>query len=425
MWGRHGGGCHHSTTGLGTDHVMMGTIISGQQQHSPQTIMLQHTFVCATCKCRLESGQHVNMISPHNMKAKITANDGANFATPDAMSVICPNCAVINVQCCHCPFTTSKDNNSTKPHQRAHLHSKKYTRHFNRCHLAQMTSASTALTPNDGDSVVIHPPNNGLLGDSGCGHDNIDTNMDVSFEQHQENGEDGGIEIGAVEITESDYYPPDGTEYNNAVVLLPGGEELAYADFVNQCIIDDIESLASNLNNCPTRHVESIAMTELKRHIETAFKNNEVSRRYFLLELQRWGCSGIQGIVGRAVRGAVPGDILADENETSALLLLTKIMIRLTNDDRRALLKYNKYLMTMLDPYFVPGTRLPAVPTSMPLLRAMVMGSDTALYDQIPRELVYGGDLEGVDDKHASISINELIDHEMASGKDYTWLVGE
>jgi hypothetical protein len=364
------------------------------------------------------------------MKAKIIANDGANFATPDAMSVICPNCAVINVQCCHCSFTASKDNNSTKPHQITHLHLKKYTRHFNRCHLAQMTSASTALVPNtnnDGDSVVIHPPPNNDLGDSaGCDDFNIDTNMDVSFEQHQENGEDGGIESGAVKITESDYYPPDGTEYNNAVVFLPDGEELAYADFVNQCIIDD--SLASNVNNCPTRHyVDSIAMTELKRHIETAFKNNEVSRRYFLLELQRWGCSGIQGIVGRAVRGAAPGnvDVLADENETSALLLLTKIMTRLTTDDRRALLTYNKYLMTMLDPYFVPGTRLPAVPTSDAQLRAMVMGSDTALYDQIPRELVYGGDLEGVDDKHASISINELIDHEMASGKDYTWLVGE
>lgn len=408
---------------MNIDHVMMGTIISGHQQHPQQTIMLQHTFVCATCKYRLESGQHVNLISPHNMKAKITANDGANFATPDAMSVICPNCAVINVQCCHCSFTTSKDNNSTKPHQRAHLHSKKYTRHFNNCHLAQMTSASTAsLTPNDGDSFFIHPPSNDI-GDSGCDDDNIDTNMDVSFdfEQHQENGEDGGIEFGAVEITESDYYPPDGgTEYNK-VVLLPDGEELLYADFVNQCVID--ESLA--ISNFPHHHVESIAMTELKRHIESAFKNNEVSRRYFLLELERWGCSGIQGIVGRAVRGAVPGDILADENETSALLLLTRIMIRLTSDDRRALLKYNKYLMTMLEPYFVPGTRLPAVPTSEALLRAMVMGSDTALYDQIPRELVHGGDLEGVDDKHASISINEVIDHEMAMGKDYTWLVGE
>ena len=427
MWGRSGGGSHHST-GLGTmniDHAVMGTI-SGQQQHSLQTIMLQHAFACATCRYSLASGQHVHMISPHQMKATFAANDGALFATPDAMSVLCPKCNMINVQCCHCSFTTNKDKNGKKLHQRAYLYSKKYCRHFNRYHLAQLTSTSTALTPNsDGDSVVIHPPNTDLcdgLGDGGCDDDNIDTNMDVSFEQHQENDTDGGIEIGAIEITESDYYAADGTEYNDAV-LLSSGEELGYEDFVNQCIID--ESSASNMNNCLPRHVESIAMTELKRHIETAFKNNEVSRRYFLLELQRWGHSGIQGIVGRSVRGAVRGDELADENETSALLLLTKIMLRLTNDDRKALLKYNKYLMTMLDPYFVPDTRLPAVPTSEALLRGMVMGSDSALFDQLPRELVYGGDLDGVDDKHASISINELINHEMAIGKDYTWLIGE
>ena len=379
--------------------------------------MLQHSFSCAACTCRLASGQHITMVSTHQMRALIAANDGANVATPDAMSVICPRCTVINIQCCHCSFTTSKDNR-TKPHQYAYLHSKKYTRHFNKCHLAQMTSTSTAVTPNSGcDCVGVHPPNNDL-GDSGCDDDNIDTNMDVSFEHHQENGIDVGIEmIGAIEITESDYYPADGTECDNAI-LLSSGEELGYEDFVNQCIID--ESLASNI---PTHHVDSIAMTELKRHIETAFKNNEVSRRYFLLELQRWGRSGIQGIVGRAIKKGA-GE-LADENETSALLLLTKIMVRLSNDERRDLLKYNKHLMTMLSPCFVPDILLPAVPTSEVSLRDMVIGSDTALYDQLPRELIYGGDLEGVDDKHASISINELINHEMASGKEYTWLVGE
>eukprot|EP00986_Skeletonema_menzelii_P007393 scaffold2898_cov148-Skeletonema_menzelii.AAC.1 len=159
MWWRSGGGSHHST-GLGTmniDHAVMGTI-SGQQQqqHSLQTVMLQHAFVCATCRCSLEGGQHVHMISPHQMKATIAANDGALFATPDAMSVLCPQCNMINVQCCHCSFTTNKDMNGKKLHQRAHLYSKKYRRHFNRCHLAQLTSTSTALTPNsDGDSVVI------------------------------------------------------------------------------------------------------------------------------------------------------------------------------------------------------------------------------------------------------------------------------
>ncbi len=375
---------------------------AGGGHHSQQRMLkLEHIFVCYKCGFYLPKGDNINMISSHQMRAD---DDGSNFcATPDAASVVCPrlHCGAINIQCCHCSFTTSKDN-MKKGRQALNLKflgSKKYTRHYKSYH---------ALPPNQNNS-------DGTTS-GGDDNDNSIDSMDVSFEQVQ-----GGFEIlsGSVEINsvlDHDATGDDGT-YDNNAILLPSGEEVVFEDFINQCIIDE------SLNNYITHlvnNIDSTAMTELKRHIETVFKNNDVSRRYFQLDLESWGRSGLQGIVGRAV-----GDNLAGETETSALLLLTKIMSKLAKDDRSALLKYNKHLVEMFAPYFVPNTRLPAVPTSEALFQKMVMGSDTALLDQLPKEIVYGGDVEGVDDKHASISINELINHEMATGKNYTWLVGE
>lgn len=365
----------------------------------------------------------MNMLYPHQMKARVAASNGANFDTPDAISVICPRCLVINVQCCHCSFTTSKDKmskNTTVTTDRVRffpLNSLNYTRHYKKCH--QHTS--------DGDSSdVVHPPgsNTSELGGSiGDGDDGIGTNTmdDVWFDQHQDNydedsiGDGLEIEIGAVEITDKDYYAELGNE--NSYLLYPSGVEMGYDDFVDQCNHDHIAS--SDMDHFVARRVESIIMTEMKRHIETVFKDNEVSRRYFLDDLQNWGRSGIQGIVRRSA--AMTGNELADDTETSALLMLTKVMVLLPQDDRKVLLEYNKHLLKMLGPYFIQDTRLPSVATSETMLRKMVIGSETALFDQIPREVVHGGDVVGIDDNHASISINELINHEMAMGENYTW----
>ena len=362
----------------------------------------------------------MNMIYPHRMKAKVAAriSDGDgwnNFDTPDAISVICPNCLVINVQCCHCPFTTSKDKSSQL---RECLNSRNYTKHYKNYH---------QHTRSDGDSsgVELHPPgtNTSELGGSIGGDDGIDTNntMDVSFEQHQDQYDEdssGGleIEIGAVEITDKDYYAE--LDNVNSYLFYPSGEEVGYDDFVNQ-IDEHILASSDDLDHFFAHSIGSIVMTEMKRHIETAFKDNEVSRTFFLDELQSWGRSGIQGIVRRSV--AMTGNELADETEISALLMLTKVMVLLPEGDRKVLLEYNKYLLKMLGPYFIQGTPLPSVATSETMLRKMVIGSETGLFDQIPREVVHGGDVDGIDDNHASISINELINHQMAMGRNYTW----
>ena len=239
---------------------------AGDGHHSQQRMLkLEHIFVCYKCGFYLPKGENINMISSHQMRAD---NDGSNFcATLDAASVVCPrlNCGAINIQCCHCSSTTSKDN-MKKGRQALNLKflgSKKYT-HYQSYH---------ALPPNQNNG-------DGTTSGSDDNNNSIDS-MDVSFEQVQ-----GGFEIlsGSVEINsvlDHDATGDDGT-YDNNAILLPSGEEVVFEDFINQCIIDE------SLNNYITHLVNTIdstAMTELKRHIETVFKNNEVSRRYFQLVL--------------------------------------------------------------------------------------------------------------------------------------------
>ena len=182
---------------------------AGRQQHNAQhgrmdQHMLEHTFMCATCKLRLERGEQVSMISPHHVRMGSAAiNDGdTTSVTPDAVSVICPQCYAINVQCCQCSFTTSKDADAKNPRC---LNSKKYQRHYSKCP-ARMHHGS-------GVDNNVHPNAEDLGGSA-----DIDSTMDVSFEHHQDNDEeDDDIEVGGVEITEQDYVVA--TEYNDAVIL--------------------------------------------------------------------------------------------------------------------------------------------------------------------------------------------------------------
>ena len=100
------------------------------------------------------------------------------------------------------------------------------------------------------------------------------------------------------------------------------------------------------------------AVLELKRHIKATFHDNEVSQRYFLQDLRLWGRSGVQCIVERALKGCLLLDDLANEKETTSLLLLTEIMTSLTEKKREALVRYLAGLVEMLSPFFFSRTEI-------------------------------------------------------------------
>lgn len=179
--------------------------------------------------------------------------------------------------------------------------------------------------------------------------------VEGSFQQqNDEIMSDVDVRTGAADI--NDYnYDDNGLENNDNY-----GKEYRFEDYVNQRLAEDNNAMLQQQGEA----YDENAVLELKRRIKAAFHDNEVSQRYFLQDLRLWGRSGVQCIVGRALKGCLLLDDLANEKETTSLLLLTEIMTSLTEKKREALVRYLAGLVEMLSPFFIQGQKLPTIPTS-------------------------------------------------------------
>ena len=323
-------------------------------------------------------------------------SNGSLQNSPDAVTIRCPSCDTLSIQCCHCAETYKvnqsnyKGTNGTQSIRTKTIraHYKKYHAHSSRMDDSSHQVLSSSIV-DDGFET--------------CDGIEVEINSGTTAAENKKDEED---------------------EEDRQFLWLPSGEEVAVSDFLGEevGVFDFInQSLSGELADNIMR--DANIRLELQYHIRNVFRDNEISKRYFLQDLEFFGRSGIRSIVKRAIKTNknMPDGILADEKLTSSILLLMKIMLSLTVKDRISLTRYLAGLMDTIRPIIRVDCALPIIPSSPTDVWQMLIGSpSTAVYQQIPCE-----NIQPIGNHHVHMKLDELIDTEMAFGTPFGLIRGD
>lgn len=307
----------------------------------------------------------------------------------DAMTVICPSCSNFSVQCCHCPKTCTK--NSWGKQKDSCLLSRMYKSHYEKMHSSSHRTAPSNAVDDNNDDILMDTFDDDEVEFPFCPDDQNDG-------QHDE----------VVGTVEGLWLPLSDTS--------AFGQEVTYEDFVNDTSSGSYHSSQSSEQT----YLEWNTILPFVRHLRYVFRHNPVACRYFLQEIRCCGRAGIQSVVHRATEGDLYLSDLAGTEDTTSLLLLTKIMTSLSVQDRAHLMKYLEGVVNAIIPVIIPGAKMPSIPNGPKDSWKVVIGSNTSVYGQIPHEAV-----KEVDRNHVSLSVNDMINTQMALGADLNFLVGE
>ena len=316
----------------------------------------------------------------------------------DAMTVICPSCSNFSVQCCHCPKTCTK--NSWGKQKDSCLLSRMYKSHYEKMHSSSHRTAPSNAVDDNNDDILMDTFDDDEVEFPFCPDD-----QEFPFCPDDQND---GQHDEVVDTVEGLWLPLSDTS--------AFGQEVTYEDFVNDTSSGSYHSSQSSEQT----YLEWNTILPFVRHLRYVFRHNPVACRYFLQEIRCCGRAGIQSVVHRATEGDLYLSDLAGTEDTTSLLLLTKIMTSLSVQDRAHLMKYLEGVVNAIIPIIIPGAKMPSIPNGPKDSWKVVIGSNTSVYGQIPHEAV-----KEVDRNHVSLSVNDMINTQMALGADLNFLVGE
>lgn len=307
-------------------------------------------------------------------------SNGSLQNSPDAVTIRCPSCDTLSIQCCHCAETYKVNQSNYKgTNGTQSIRTKTIRAHYKKHHAHSSgmdDSSHQVLSSSIADDCF-----------ETCDGIEVGINSGTTAAENKEDEED--------EEDRQFLWLPSGEEVAVSDFL---GEEVGVFDFINQSLSDELAT--DNIM------LDANIRLALQSHICNAFGDNEISKRYFLQDLECFGRSGISSIVSRAIR------YQADEKVTSSILLLLKIMLSLTVKERISLTRYLAGLVNMIRPIIKVGCALPIIPSSPTAVRQILIGSPgTAVYQQTPCE-----NIQPIGNHHVYMKIDELIDTEMAFG---------
>lgn len=328
--------------------------------------------------------------------------NGAICDVSDSITVVCPSCNECSVQCCHCPTTCAKDAKHKQLHKQSkYLHSRKYSLHYQEKHSLNTDDLPSGNNDDENNCDDNHSYDDDMM-DAFSG--NNDDDCQLSSDDNNDDQQQHQYEV----PTLANDVVAEGTS-----LWLPSdiGQEVTYNDFVNMSFTHNDDALV----------MDTSQLLPFMRHIKIVFRDNPVTCRYFLQDIRCCGQAGIKSVVHRAKEGSLNLPGLATSEETTSLLLLTKLFANLSTKDRAYLAKYLAGVVDMLLPIIQPRETIPkTIPKSPTQSWSVVFGSDKSVYGQIPREII-----QEVDKHHVLLSINDLINTQMAFGADLNFIVGE
>lgn len=311
-------------------------------------------------------------------------SNGSLQNSPDAVTIRCPSCDTLSIQCCHCAETYKVNQSNYKgTNGTQSIRTKTIRAHYRKYH-------AHSSRMDDSSHQVL---SSSIVGDcfETCDGIEVEINSGTTAAENKKDEED--------------------EEGRQLVLWLPSGEEVTFSDFVGKevGIFDFINQREADNIMC-----DANIRLELQYHIRNVFRDNQISKRYFLQDLECLGRSGIRSIVKRSIttNKNMPDGILADEEVTCSILLLMKIMLSLTEKERISLTRYLAGLMDIIRPIIRAGCALPIIPSSPRDVWQKLIGSPgTAVYQQIPCE-----NIQLIGNHHVHMKLNELVDTEMAFG---------